>query len=413
MAFFIEEQRDILDRYFKHHSTLSDSHDEMLRYLGESLDSFISKELAPLAAKNDAVEEFQVGAFKKLGALGFFALPYPEQFGGMNMNPVYYIAGLESLSKGDSGFTLGVAIHGTTCDGIFRFAGEHLKEKYLPDLIAGKTIGAFGLSEVEAGSDAKSMRTSYRFDNALGCYLLNGAKFWITNAPSAQIFFVMARNADRPEEISAFIVEQKHESSFKINPIKDKMGVRGSNTAELIFENHRVPKDHLIGKEGDGFKYAMHMLNGGRTTIGAWAVGIAQAAFEKFLKYAHERKLFGGHLKDLDNTKREVSEMLLAIKAGRELTYAAQYEKAIGHKNFPCNSALAKIKGTDAAFMVSERAIQLCGGFGYLRESLMERHLRDAILGRIGEGANEVLKIMVIPRFVYQAFETNPLKSNW
>lgn len=413
MAFFIEEQKDILDRYFKHHRDLSDSHEEMLRYLGDSLDGFIAKELAPQAAKNDESEIFQVEAFRKLGALGYFALSYPEKFGGMDMNPVYYIAGLESLSKGDSGFTLGVAIHGTTCDGIFRFASDHLKEKYLPDLIAGKTIGAFGLSEVEAGSDAKSMRTTYRFDKSKDCFVLNGAKFWITNAPSAQVFFVMARNADNPEQISSFIVPQNNLATFKLNPIKEKMGVRGSNTAELIFEDHPVATDHLVGKEGDGFKYAMHMLNGGRTTIGAWSIGVAQAAFEKFLKYAHERKLFGGHLKDLDNTKREVSEMLLAIKAGRELTYAAQYEKAIGHKNFPCNSALAKIKGTDAAFMVSERIIQLSGGFGYLRESLMERHLRDAILGRIGEGANEVLKIMVIPRFIYQAFEANPLRKNW
>jgi butyryl-CoA dehydrogenase len=223
----------------------------------------------------------------------------------------------------------------------------------------------------------------------------------------------MARNQENPKEISSFLLEKADGGSFKVNAIKDKMGVRGSNTGEMVLENHRIPKENLIGKVGDGFKYAMHMLNGGRNTIGAWSIGIAQGALEKFMTYAFERKLFGKYLKDLDNTKKEVSEMLIAIRGARELVYAAAYEKGIGHKNFPQNAALCKVAGTEASVYVCERVIELAGGFGYLQESNLERPLRDAILGRIGEGANELLKVVVIPRFYYKFFEENPPLPTW
>ena len=407
MPFFIDDQADILNRYFQQEET----HPEMLKYLAESLENFVSKDLAPTAAEYDEKEYFSERNFQKLGELGYFGIAYPEKYGGMGLNPVYHLAGLESLSKGDAGFTLGVAIHGTTADGLYRFASEEIKERTLPGLLSGKAIGCFGLSESDSGSDANAMRTNYKVDGS--DYILNGSKFWITNAPSADFFFVMARNKDNPKQISSFLVEKPKEDTFKINPIKGKMGVRGSNTGELVFENHRIPKKNLIGEEGLGFKYAMHMLNGGRVTICAWSVGVAQAAYEKFLKYAHERKLFGKHLKDLDNTSREISEMIIQIKGARELGYSAMYEKSINHPNFPRNAAIAKVAGTEAAFHVAERAIELSGGYGYLQESLMERPLRDAILGRMGEGANELLKVVVIPRFIYKAFEKAPPPPTW
>ena len=256
MAFFTSDQSDILDRYFHK----EDSHPEMLSYLGESLEQFIAKDMAPLAAKHDEDEFFNTENFQKLGALGYFGLHFPEAYGGMGMNPVYHIAGLESLSKGDAGFTLGVAIHGTMADGILRFGSEALKERTLPGLLSGKAIGCFGLSESDSGSDAHAMRTRYRKTDQ--GYVLNGTKYWITNANDADYFFVMARNQDNPKEISALLVEKPDNTSFKVNPIKDKMGVRGSNTGELVFEDHEIPAANLIGTEGDGFKYAMHMLNG-------------------------------------------------------------------------------------------------------------------------------------------------------
>jgi butyryl-CoA dehydrogenase len=180
----------------------------------------------------------------------------------------------------------------------------------------------------------------------------------------------------------------------------------------LVFEDYRVPKQNLVGERGRGFKYAMQMLNGGRVTIGAWATGIAQGAYDKFLRYAHERELFGRRLCDLDNTKRELSEMLIGIHAGRALTYGAALDKTLG-LDMARNAAIAKIAASESAVFVSERAIELAGGYGYARESRIERHLRDALLARIGEGANELLKIMVIPRTIEKAFADEGTPDLW
>jgi butyryl-CoA dehydrogenase len=321
----------------------------------------------------------------------------------------YYSAGLESLSKGDAGFTLGVAIHGTVADGIAHYASTEIRKKHLSDIISGRKIAAFGLTEAESGSDAQAMKTSYRYDAGTREYILNGTKFWITNAISAEVFFVMARG-DKGQ-ISSFVVDREGTGVFERNRILDKMGVRGSNTAELVFQDYRVPASSLVGEDGQGFKYAMRMLNGGRVTIAAWSTGIAQGAYEKLMKYAHERKLFGHELRDLDNTKRELAEMAIEISASRELAYNAAFYKE--HKNLMKFAAIAKVKATEVAVNVSERAIQLCGAYGYLEESKIERHLRDALLGRIGEGANELLKIVVIPRAIFKEFDDKPLTMSW
>jgi butyryl-CoA dehydrogenase len=190
------------------------------------------------------------------------------------------------------------------------------------------------------------------------------------------------------------------------------MGVRGSNTAMLIFENYRVPAAQLVGDRGRGFSYAMHMLNGGRVTIGAWSTGVAQGAYEKLLRYAHERRLFGKKLMDLDNTRRELSEMLIGIHAGRMLTYAVAYDKTRG-LDIAREAAIAKVAASEHAVFCGERAIEIAGGYGYARESRIERHLRDALLARIGEGANELLKIMVIPRLIEEAFERDGTPELW
>lgn len=254
------------------------------------------------------------------------------------------------------------------------------------------------------------MRTAWTRDAATGDYILNGTKYWITNGLSADVFFVMAKGPDG--QVSAFAVEKGWKGSFEQHKIEDKMGVRGSNTAELVFSDYRVPKAHLIGAEGKGFSYAMHMLNGGRVTIGGWATGIAQGAYEKFMKYAHERELFGKKLIDLDNTKREIAEMQVAIRGGRLLSYDAAFWKSQG-ADVQVKAAVAKIAATDASFRVSERAIQLAGGYGYVIDSRIERHLRDALLGRIGEGANEVLKIVVIARGLEREFGEHPVREVW
>lgn len=190
------------------------------------------------------------------------------------------------------------------------------------------------------------------------------------------------------------------------------MGVRSSNTAELTFTDHPVPADRLVGTEGEGFQYAMQMLNGGRITIASWATGVAQGAYEKLMKYAHERPAFGGHLKDLSNTQRELAQMYIEISASRHLAYGAAFQKSLG-RDVRKVAAAAKVKASETAVRVSERAIELAGGYGYVAEAKIERHLRDALLARIGEGANELLTSVVLPRVLLQEYEERPLDRIW
>ncbi len=406
MAFFVQDQADTLWKL--HHA--NPDYETYLSFLQGPLNDFITREIAPRAAANDAEEVFNEDMFRMLGELGFLALSFPEKFGGAEACFSFYNAGLESLAKADAGFALGVGIHGTMTEGIARYGSDELRMQYVPDLISGKRIGAFALSEAGSGSDAKAMKTTWRRDPATGGYILNGTKYWITNGMSADVFFVMARGEDG--RISAFVVEKGWKGTFECNKIQDKMGVRSSNTAELIFDNYHVPAGHMVGEEGRGFNYAMLMLNSGRITIASWSVGIAQGALEKLLKYAHEREMFGRLLKDLDNVKRECAEMAVEIAASRALAYDTAFFKSQG-RDIIKRAAMAKFKASEMSVRVCERAIQLSGGYGYVQDSRIERHLRDALLARIGEGANEVLSCVVIPRALYKEFEKQEPPPLW
>ncbi len=406
MPFFIEDQKNALERLHQNDPT----HADLVEFLATTLDRFANDRLAPKAAQRDEQEVFDEEAFRALGETGYLSLPFAEDVGGLGAPFSYSVAGLETLAKADAGFALGVAIHGTTTDGINRFGSDALRKRYVPRLASGEMLGCFCLTEPDFGSDARSLRTSFRRKG--DDFVLTGSKYWITNAPSADVFFVIARDEENSDDIWAFAVEHGWDGNFEIQPIKDKMGVRGSNTGMLIFENYRVPASQVIGEPRRGFKYAMEMLNGGRITIGAWSTGVAQGAYEKLLRYAHERQLFGKRLVDLDNTKRELSEMLIGIHAGRALSYGAALDKSRG-RDIAREAAIAKVAASEAAVFCGERAIELAGGYGYARESRIERHLRDALLARIGEGANELLKIMVIPRVIARQFESEGTPDLW
>ncbi len=406
MAFFTPEQELTL---YKLHRT-EENFEDYLSFLKDSLQDFVATKVAPNAEKNDRDEIFPESTFHELGELGFISLPFPEKYGGMEACFSYYNAGLETLTKGDAGFALGVAIHGTTASGINLFANDSLKEKYLPGLVSGEKIGAFSLSEPDSGSDAKAIKTRYPEDSN-GDFLLNGTKYWITNALSADVFYVFANGPDG--RISAFLVEKGWDGTFEQAKIEDKMGVRSSNTAELIFQDYKVPKENLVGEPGGGFKQAMLMLNGGRVTISSWSTGIAQGAYEKLLKYAHERQLFDGLLKDLVPIQKEIAEMSIEIRAARTLAYDTAFYYTQKKGDVARLAAQAKMKATEVSVYVAERAIQLAGGYGYVKDSKIERHLRDALLGRIGEGANELLTSVVIPRSILKEFEENPITDQW
>ncbi len=400
MAFFTADQEEVLYKLNRG----DDNYSSMIEFLSGPFNDFVSREVAPKAAENDAKEIFNEENFHALGELGLMALPFDEAHGGAGACFSYYGAGLESLAKADAGFALGVAIHGTMSDGIARFGHEDLQKRFVPDLISGRRIGAFALSEANSGSDAKSLRTTWRRDAGTGDYILNGTKYWITNALSADVFFVMAKGEDG--RISAFVVEKGGRGTFEQRKIPDKMGVRGSNTAELVFEDYHVPEENLVGEIGKGFNYAMHMLNGGRITIAAWSTGIAQGAFEKLVKYVHERQAFGAPLRNLPTTAQEIATLAIEIGAARDLAYSAAFFKSQG-RDIVQKAAMAKVFASECAVHVAERAIELAGGYGYVQDSRIERHLRDALLARIGEGANELLTSVVIPRAIWKAFDAS------
>lgn len=405
MPFFTSDQRMVLDQFH----TGREHHDDLVEFLAGPYEQFLAERIAPRAAADDEHERFASEHVAPLGEIGMIGLYAAEEYGGMGACFSYYNAALESLAKADAGFALAIAIHGTSCDGIARFASAALKERYLADLFSGRRLAAFALSEPGAGSDAFAMKTSYRRDGSR--YLLNGSKYWITNGMTADVFFVMARAADG--QVSAFLVPRDDAcGTFAQHRIADKMGVRASNTAELTFTDHPVAAEQLVGTEGQGFRYAMEMLNGGRVTIGAWATGVAQGAWDKLMRYAHERELFGGRLIDLDNTQRELAAMHIEIMAGRMLAYAAAREKSAGN-DIRAIAAIAKVKASEAAVYVAERCIELAGGYGYVRESRIERHLRDALLARIGEGANELLRSVVIPRALLKAYASTAQAPLW
>ena len=406
MGFFLPEQKEVLHLIHRN----DDLFEDMVGFLSGPFDDFVTSEVAPKADLHDREEIFNEAGFHALGELGFMAIPFAEEYGGMGACFSYYNAALETLAKADARFALGVAIHGIMSDGIARFGSDELKARFVPDLISGRRIGAFALSEAGSGSDAKAMKTTYHHDKAAGEYVLNGTKYWITNALSAEVFFVMAKGPDG--RVSSFVVERGGKGTFEQAKIPDKMGVRGSNTAELVFEDYRIPEENLVGHHGRGFNYAMHMLNGGRVTIAAWSTGVGQGAFEKLMTYAHERELFGKHLKDLDVIRYEMSQMAIDLSAARNLSYQAAFTKSAGLE-LAERAAMAKVFASETAVKVSERAIELAGGYGYVQDSRIERHLRDALLARIGEGANEVLRAVVIPRILLRKFETRGPMPLW
>jgi alkylation response protein AidB-like acyl-CoA dehydrogenase len=408
MPFFTDDQKDVLQ------SLRGDEaeYDDVISFLEGPLSTFLEEEVAPKTHEQDQEELFNHEAFTELGKLGTFGLSAPEDVGGMDLCHTFWIAALESIAKADAGLALAASIHVTTALGIHRYADPQLVDEYVPPLIRGDEMACFCLSETGSGSDARSMETTYRPDPDGDGYLLNGTKYWITNGLSADTYFVVAEHAEDPETHTAFLVRKGWDGTFQQHPIPDKMGVRSSETGELTFRDYRVPADHVIGEEGDGFRYAMEMLNGGRIGIAAWVTGIAQGALEKILKYASERDLFDRKLKDHDLARAEFSEMLQDVWSGRHLAYSAAYHHSEGHP-IAKRAAIAKVAASEGAVSVCERAIEYGGGYGYVQDSRIERHLRDALLGQIGEGANELLKVNVIPGFLFEDFDPDQIPAPW
>lgn len=372
---------------------------EEQRMLRETVRDFACKEVEPKAKQIDETQEFPVDTLKKMAELGLFGIPVPEEYGGAGSDNLSYIITVEELARvcGSTAITLAAHMSLGTYP-ILAHGSEAQKKKYLPALASGEKLGSFGLTEPDAGSDASGTKTT-AIKNG-NHYVINGNKIFITNAGYAGTFTITAvtdKAAKGAKGISAFILE-KGFPGFSVGKKEDKLGLRGSDTRELIFEECRVPAENLLGKENDGFKVFMDTLDGGRISIGALALGIAQGAMDKSVAYSKERKQFGQFIGSFQAIQNMIADMAVEIEAARHLVYNAVRLKD-AHQPYSKESAIAKLYASETAMRAAKNAIQIFGGYGYTKDYPVERYYRDAKLCEIGEGTSEIQR-MVIARQV-------------
>src|SRR5574344_812841 len=355
---------------------------------------FAEKEVKPLAAEVDEEERFPVETVEKMAKIGLMGIPIPTQYGGAGGTNIMYGMAVEELSRvcGTTGVIL--SAHASLCCApILESGTEEQKMKYLPKLASGEWIGAFGLTEPNAGTDAAMQQTTAV--DAGDKWILNGTKIFITNAANADVFIVMAMTdkSKGNKGISAFIVE-KGFPGFSIGKKELKMGIRGSATCELIFENCEVPKENLLGAVGKGFGIAMKTLDGGRIGIASQALGIAQGAMDETVKYTKERKQFGKSISAFQNTQFQMADLQTKVEAARLLVRSAAFKKD-EHVPFSADAAMAKLFAAETAMEVTTKAVQFHGGYGYTREYPVERMMRDAKITEIYEGTSEVQRMVI------------------
>ncbi len=367
---------------------------ETQRMIRATARQFAHDELAATADTRDEKEEFPYEAVKKLGELGFMGMVVPELYGGAGLDTVSYSLAVEEISRVDASCGVIMSVNNSlVCYGINEFGTEEQKEKFLTPLASGKKLGAFALSEPEAGSDATNQRTLAVRDG--DCYVLNGIKNWITNGFNADYVLVMAATdpAKGSRGISTFVVE-KGMSGFSVGKKERKLGIRSSDTVSIAFQDVRVPAVNRIGEEGFGFKFAMKTLDGGRIGIASQAVGIAQASLDAAVKYSKERKAFDQPLANLQAIQFKIADMATEVEAARLLTLRAAATKDSGER-FTQHAAMAKLFASKIAVSCALEAIQIHGGYGYIREYNVERYLRDAKITEIYEGTSEIQRIVI------------------
>ena len=373
-----------------------DKKHEMARSLFKE---FAENEVKPLAQEVDETEKFPTGTVKKMQKYGFMGIPVPKEYGGQGCDPLTYTMCVEELSKVCG--TTGVIVSAHTslcCDPIMTYGTEEQKQKFLTPLAKGEKLGAFGLTEPGAGTDAQGCQTKAVLDGDE--WILNGSKCFITNGKEADIYIIIAitsivedKRGRKKKNFSTFIVE-KGTPGFSFGTKEKKMGIRGSATYELIFEDCRIPKENLLGAEGKGFPIAMHTLDGGRIGIAAQALGIAEGALETTIAYVKERKQFGRSIAQQQNTQFVLADMATKVEAAKLLVYKAAIAKT-NQKNYSFEAAQAKLIAAEVAMEVTTKAVQLHGGYGYIREYDVERMMRDAKITEIYEGTSEVQRMVI------------------
>ena len=369
---------------------LTDEHEQ----LREMIRDFALNEVAPTAAERDEEARFDRAIWDKMAELGLTGIPWPEEYGGAGFDFLAYAIAVEELSRVCASTGVTLSAH-TSLAGwpLYKFGSEEQKQKYLRPMAEGKKIGAYCLTEAGSGSDAGGMKTTAKLDGDE--YVLNGSKIFITNGGVADIYIVFA--ATNPEEkhkgTSAFIVESSY-PGFAVGKKENKLGIRSSPTTEIVFDNCRVPKENLLGVEGQGFKIAMQTLDGGRNGIAAQAVGIAQGALDAAIDYSKERVQFGKPIVANQGVSFKLADMATGIEASRLLTYQAAWLES---KNLPYGkaSAMAKLLAGDTAMSVTTEAVQIFGGYGYTKDYPVERYMRDAKITQIYEGTQEIQRLVI------------------
>ncbi len=355
---------------------------------------FAEKEVQPGADERDDREEFSRELFDKMGELGLTGIPWPEKYGGGECDFVSYVIAVEELSRVDASAGITLSAH-TSLAGwpVYKYGNEEQKKKYLEPMALGEKLGAYGLTEATAGTDAAAQRTTAVLDG--DSYIINGNKIFITNGGEAEIniVFAVTDKEKKAKGVSAFIVE-KGTPGFSFGKKERKMGLRSSPTLELVFDNCRVPKENLLGKEGEGFKIAMSTLDGGRNGVAAQAVGIAQGALEEAAKYAKSREQFGQPIANFQAIAFMLADMGTKIEASRLLTYQAAYLESEGLP-YGKASAMAKLFASETAMEVTTKAVQIFGGYGYTRDYPVERFMRDAKITELYEGTSEAQRLVI------------------
>ncbi len=368
--------------------------DETQQMVLETAHAFADGELLPAAATTDKTGEFPAGAVKQLAELGFLGMAVPEKWGGAGLDNLSYAIAMEEISRGCASTGVIMSVNNSlVCDPIKNWGSDEQKKKFLVPLARGRVLGCFALSEPGSGSDAAGMRCTAIRDGDE--YVINGTKNWITSGKEADICVLIAHSdpSERHRGISAFIVDRRA-TPYGIGKVEDKLGIKGSSTTSLVFENVRIPAANRLGNEGDGFKVAMSTLDGGRIGIAAQALGIARIAFEEALAYSRERSAFGKVIGDFGAIREMLADMATEIDAARLLIWQAAVAKDAG-KRFGKQSAMAKLYASEMSARVTHTALQIHGGYGYVKEYNAERHCRDARITEIYEGTSEIQRLVI------------------
>lgn len=365
------------------------------KMLQNMVKEFVTAELAPIASQLDEEKRFPREILSKMAGLGLLGIPFPEDFEGAGMDTLSFVVAIEQIAGACASTALTICAHTSLCTyPIFTFGSEAQKRKFMPDLCSGREIGAFCLTEADSGSDAGALKTVAVERN--GDFYLNGTKMYVTNGGHAAtvVAFTRTDNGEAKHKgISAFIVDTKT-PGYKLGKEEKKLGLHASNTQEVIFEECKVAPENMLGKPGDGFKIAMHVLDGGRIGIGALALGIAQSAFDQSCRYATERVQFGQPIANHQAIRFKLSNMATEIAAARHMVYHAAWLKDLG-RPFMQQAAMAKLFASEVAMRATNEAIQVHGGYGYIKDYPVERYYRDAKLTTIGEGTSEVQRLVI------------------